>query len=66
MTMRAFAVFLLLLVANLGYYAWTRGGLAVFGMEPARFTETEPQRLAQQIRPQLLQIRKDEPAATKP
>ena len=51
----------LLVVANLGYFAWTRGGLAVFGTEPARFSEREPQRLAQQVRPQMLQIRKDEP-----
>jgi hypothetical protein len=58
--MRAFIVLVLLLAANGGYYAWTRGGLAMFGMEPARFTETEPQRLAQQVRPHLLQIRKDE------
>ncbi|MDM0075174.1 sporulation protein [Variovorax sp. J2P1-59] len=49
-----------LLLANLGYYAWTRGGLAVFGTEPARFSEREPQRLTQQVRPQMLQIRKDE------
>ena len=51
----------LLVVANLGYFAWTRGGLAVFGTEPARFSEREPQRLAQQVRPQMLQIHKDEP-----
>ena len=50
-----------LVVANLGYFAWTRGGLAVFGTEPARFSEREPQRLTQQVRPQMLQIRKDEP-----
>jgi len=51
----------LLVVANLGYFAWTRGGLAVFGTEPARFSEREPQRLTQQVRPQMLQIRQDEP-----
>ncbi|MGJ7509469.1 sporulation protein [Variovorax sp. GT1P44] len=54
-------IVVVLLVANLGYYAWTRGGLAVFGMEPARFSEREPQRLTQQVRPQMLQIRKEEP-----
>lgn len=52
----------LLLVANLGYCAWTRGALAMFGAEPARFSETEPQRLQQQVRPQMLQIRKNAPA----
>jgi hypothetical protein len=61
--MRALVVFLVLLAANAGYYAWTHGGLAMFGMEPARFTETEPQRLAQQVRPHLLQIRKDDAPA---
>lgn len=55
-------VVLILLVANLGFYAWSRGALAMFGTEPARFSETEPQRLQQQVRPQLLQIRKAEPA----
>jgi hypothetical protein len=53
-------IVVLLLVANLGYYAWTRGALALFGTEPAR-SEREPQRLTQQVRPQMLQIRKDEP-----
>jgi len=57
-------IVILLLVANLGYFAWTRGALALFGAEPARFSETEPQRLQQQVRPEMLQIRKVEP--TKP
>jgi hypothetical protein len=57
-------VVILLLVANLGYFAWTRGALALLGTEPARFSETEPQRLKQQVRPEMLQIRKVEP--TKP
>lgn len=52
-----------LLVANLGYFAWTRGAFALFGAEPARFSETEPQRLQQQVRPQMLQIRKNPPPA---
>ncbi|MBT2324968.1 sporulation protein [Variovorax paradoxus] len=61
------ALVLVLLVANLGYFAWTRGGLAMFGTMPARFSQTEPERLKQQVRPQLLQIRKDEaPASAKP
>jgi hypothetical protein len=49
-----------LVVANLGYYAWSRGALAMFGTEPARLTEREPQRLQQQVRPQMIEIRKDE------
>ncbi|VTU40150.1 sporulation protein [Variovorax sp. PBL-E5] len=56
-------VAVLLLLANLGYYAWTHGALAMFGMEPARFSEREPQRLLQQIRPEVLRIDKDAPAA---
>jgi hypothetical protein len=57
MTMRLVVV--VLLVANLGYYAWSHGALALFGTEPARFSEREPQRLEQQVRPQMLEIRKD-------
>jgi len=65
-SVRAWVV-LLLILANLGYFAWSRGELAIFGIEPARFSESEPQRVAQQIRPQLLKILKDEPAgAPKP
>jgi len=51
-----------LLLANLGYFAWTRGALALFGAEPARFSETEPQRLQQQVRPEMLRIRTNPPA----
>jgi len=50
-----------LLLANIGFYAWSRGGLALFGTEPDRFAESEPQRLQQQVRPQLLVIRPGEP-----
>ena len=46
-----------LVLANLVYFAWSRGGLALFGTEPAQFSETEPQRLAQQVRPQMLSIK---------
>jgi hypothetical protein len=49
---------LLLIVANLGYYAWSRGAFAMFGTQPAGFSEREPQRLRQQVRPQALEIRK--------
>ncbi len=47
---------LLLVAANLGYLAWTRGALAAFGWMPERFSQSEPQRLAQQIHPEWLQI----------
>jgi alanine racemase len=58
--MRLRILVVVLLLGNLGYFAWTRGGLAVFGLTPARFSETEPERLRQQVRPQLLQLGKDE------
>lgn len=61
--MRLRALVVLLLLANLLYFAWTRGGLALFGSVPARLSQSEPERLTQQVRPQLLQIRKDESAA---
>ena len=59
------ALVILLLVANVLYFAWSRGGLAMFGTVPAQLSQGEPERLTQQIRPQLLKILKDE-AAPKP
>ncbi|MEJ8821857.1 sporulation protein [Variovorax humicola] len=53
----------MLVVANLGYFAWTKGALAVFGTVPAAISEREPHRIAQQIRPDALQILKEPPAA---
>ncbi|RZL61251.1 MAG: sporulation protein [Variovorax sp.] len=50
------AVLAVLVLANVLYLAWTLGGLALFGTVPARLTETEPHRMGQQIRPELLQI----------
>ncbi|MEP6723357.1 MAG: sporulation protein [Variovorax sp.] len=52
-----------LLLANLVYFAWTQGGLAMFGLVPAAFAEHEPQRMTQQIRPGALQIRNEAAAA---
>jgi hypothetical protein len=45
---------LLLLVANAGYFAWTRGLLAPYGLAPAM--QSEPQRLSEQIRPDAVRI----------
>jgi len=59
MLMRLLVV--LVIVANVGYYAWSQGALALFGTQPARFSEREPQRLQQQVRPQMLEIRKVDP-----
>jgi hypothetical protein len=53
---RVFAV--LLVLANVGYFAWAQGAFAAFGFQPARFTEREPHRMEQQVRPELLQLRK--------
>ena len=53
-----------LLVANAGYALWARGDLVGFGLAPAGLNEREPQRLARQIRPEWLQVRKDAKAAT--
>ena len=67
--MRLRVLVILLLSANLLYFVWARGGLALFGTVPARLSQSEPERLSQQIRPQLLQIRRDEspaPASPRP
>jgi hypothetical protein len=45
---------LALLLANAGYFAWTQGLLADYGYAPA--VQAEPQRLAQQIKPQAMQL----------
>lgn len=45
---------LALLLANAGYFAWTHGLLAGYGLGPA--TQAEPQRLAQQIRPEAMRL----------
>ena len=45
---------LLLLLANAGYFAWSHGTLAPYGFAPA--AQSEPQRLAQQFRPEALRI----------
>lgn len=48
----------LLLLANGGYFAWSQGAFAALGFQPARFSEREPHRVEQQVRPELLQIKK--------
>lgn len=46
---------LLLLLANLAYFAWAQGLLQLFGWAPQH--EAEPQRIAQQIEPRALDLR---------
>ena len=47
-------IVLLLLLANGAYYAWAQGFLAAWGVAPVQ--QSEPQRLAQQLRPEALKI----------
>ena len=57
---------LVLLLANAGYYAWSQGLLLEWGLAPA--SQSEPQRLAQQIHPELLRVAgaKTQPLAAVP
>lgn len=52
--MKLRALVLLLLVANLGFFAWTRGWLDGVGLVP--HADREPERLARQVQPQSLRI----------
>jgi hypothetical protein len=52
---------LLLVLANVGHYAWEQGLLTPIGLAPV--SQTEPQRLAEQIRPDMLRLL---PAAESP
>jgi hypothetical protein len=45
---------LLLLLANVTYFAWTQGALAKLGLAPAH--QSEPERLQQQVKPELLSV----------
>ena len=47
-------IVLLLLLANGAYYAWSQGLLSAWGYAPV--TQSEPQRMLQQIRPETLRI----------
>ena len=49
----------LLLVANLLFLAWSRNGLAPLGLGPV--SESEPQRLQQQVRPEVIVLRPARP-----
>lgn len=44
-----------LVLANLLFFVWVRGWLAP-GLPPPRQAETEPERLAQQVRPEAVQV----------
>ena len=51
---------LLLLLANGAYFAWSQGLLSAWGIAPTQ--QSEPQRLAQQIRPEALRVANAEEA----
>lgn len=53
-------VALVLLLANAGYFAWSHGFLLEWGHGPAQ--QSEPQRIAQQIRPEALRVLKPDEA----
>ena len=55
------ALVLLLVAANLAFFAWSRGWLAPMLMPPMS-SEREPERLGQQLRPESVRLL-DEPAA---
>ena len=50
---------LTLLLANAGYFVWSQGLLAAYGFSPA--SQSEPERLTQQIRPEMMQLVNIEP-----
>jgi len=45
---------LLLVLANAGYWGWSQGLLAAYGLAPA--VQSEPQRMAAQIRPEAIRL----------
>lgn len=51
---------LLLVLLNGGYWAWTQGWLPVAGLTPT--VESEPQRLQQQLRPEMMRVLSPEDA----
>lgn len=51
---------LALVLANAGYYVWSEGLLAAYGLAPAR--QAEPERLALQIRPEAMRLLAEAPA----
>ena len=52
----------LLILGNIVYFAWSQGGFAAFGLQPSRFTETEPHRMERQVNPTLLRVVKEAPS----
>ena len=57
---------IVLVLANIVYFAWSQGAFAAFGTQPSRFTQTEPHRMERQVRPTLLQVLKEPPSVPAP
>ncbi|MGE8396321.1 MAG: SPOR domain-containing protein, partial [Comamonas sp.] len=55
---------LVLLIANAGYLAWSQGWMATLGWAPE--TQSEPYRLKQQVRPEVLSVVPPETPRTLP
>ena len=53
-----------LVLANAGYFLWTQGALALFGLGPV--SQSEAFRLNQQIRPEAMRLLTDPPSASGP
>jgi hypothetical protein len=58
------AVVLLFLCANGAFWVWSNGWLGSLGWAPA--TESEPQRINQQVTPYKLQLQKDKGTSETP
>ncbi len=56
------ALVVLLVLANLGFWAWSVGALEFIGLAPAR--ERDPSRVAQQVRPEAVRVLAPAEAAT--
>ena len=54
----------LLVLGNAGYFAWSQGYLDTLGLKPAE--QREPQRMAQQVRPEVLRLLNGPRAETTP
>ncbi len=54
----------LLVLGNAGYFAWSQGYLDTLGLKPIE--QREPQRMAQQVRPETLRLLNGPRAETKP
>jgi hypothetical protein len=53
------ALALALVIANLLFWAWSHGGLSVFGWAPS--DPREPQRVEEQLRPEALRLKSVNP-----